>query len=105
MADPTSLMSASSRLMTSSSGFAERNWKPRRRFRSSPRELERAQRLSVFERRLTSAHEIALLFELRRAPFLQILLDALDSAFGDAEIREDQFVFHRLRVARGIDRA
>ena len=68
-------------------------------------EFKRAKRLAVFERRLTSAHQIAFFFELGGAPFLQILLDALDPAFGDAEVREDQFVFHRLRIARGIDRA
>ena len=68
-------------------------------------ELERAQRLAVFERRLAALHQIAFLLELGGAPLLQILLDALEPAFGDAEVREDQFVFHRLRVARGIDRA
>ena len=86
--------------MTSSSGLAERNWKPRSRFRSSPVELQRAQRLALFERVLAALHQIAFLLELRRAALLQILLDALEAPLGDAEVGEDQLVFHRLRVAR-----
>ena len=67
-------------------------------------EVERAQRLAVLERRLDGRDDVALAFELGRPRFLQILDEALQPAFGDAEVREDQLVFHRLRVARRIDR-
>ena len=46
-----------------------------------------------------------LLLELARARFLQILFDSLEATFGDAEISEQQLVFHRLRVTRGIHRS
>ena len=89
-----------------SSGFAERNWKPRSRFRSSPCRVQRAQRLPVFERGLAAPHDhVALTFELGGLRFLQILLEALEPALGDAKVRQDQLVFHRLRVARGIHRS
>ena len=55
--------------------------------------------------RPAALHEIALLLELRRASLLQILLEPLEPPLGDAEVGEDQLVFHRLRVARRIDRA
>ncbi len=69
------------------------------------REFERAQWLSVLERRLTAPHQIALLLELRRASLFQILFDAFEPAFGDSEIRQNQLVFHRLRITGGVDRA
>ena len=48
---------------------------------------------------------VALAFELGRAALLQVLLEPLEPPLGDAEVGEDQLVFHRLRVARRIDRA
>ena len=59
----------------------------------------------MLERVLASLHEVALLLELRGFTLLEILLDAFEPALGDAEVREDQLVLHRLRIARGIDRA
>ena len=67
-------------------------------------EIERAQRPSVFERRAAERDDVALALELGRAALLQILLEPFEPALGDAEVREDQLVFHRLRVARRIDR-
>ena len=98
-------MSDSSTLMTSSSGLAERNWKPRRRLRSSPVSCSARSGCAALERALAALDQIALLLELRRAALLQILVESFEAPLGDAEIREDQLVFHRLRVARGIDRA
>ena len=95
---------ASSRLRTISSGLAERNWKPRSRLRSSPCKIERAERTSVFERRAAERHDVALAFEIGRPALLQILLEPFEPPFGDAEVREDQLVFHRLRVASRVDR-
>ena len=48
---------------------------------------------------------VALAFEVGGAGLLEILLQPLQTALCDAEVREDQLVFHRLRVARRIDRA
>ena len=58
---------ASSRLSTSSSGLAERNWKPRSRFAIVAREVERAQRRAVLERGLAAQQDLLLLLELRGA--------------------------------------
>ncbi len=68
-------------------------------------QLQRAQRLAFLECRLAALHQLALLLELRRTTLLQILLEPLETPFDDDEVREDQLVFHRLRVARRIDRA
>ena len=68
-------------------------------------QLQRAQRLAFFECGLAALHQIALLLELGRTALLQIFLEALEPPFDDAEVREDQLVLHRLRVARRIDRA
>jgi hypothetical protein len=68
-------------------------------------ERQRAQRTPLFERRLALLHDVAFPFELRRSALLQIAFDALETPLGDAKVGEDQFVFHRLRVARGIDGA
>ena len=68
-------------------------------------EIERAQRPALLERRPAEREHVALAFELGGAALLQILLEPLEPALGDAEVREDQLVFHRLRVARRIDRA
>ena len=67
-------------------------------------EFQRAQRLALFERLLAPLHQVALLLEFGRASLLQILLDAFEPPLGDAEVGEDQLVFHRLGVARRIDR-
>ena len=68
-------------------------------------ERQRAQRPALFERGLALLHDVALLLELRRSSLLQIALDALEPPLGDAEVGEEQLVFHRLRVARRIHRA
>ena len=69
-------------------------------------EAERAQRLAVLERGLAArASRSRLLLELGGLVLLEILLDPLEPPFDDAEVGEDQFVFHRLRVARRIDRS
>src|SRR6185436_4169540 len=62
-------------------------------------ELQRTQWRSMFERVLAALDEIAFLVEFRGLALLQVFLDALQSALRDAEVREDQFVLHRLRVA------
>ena len=71
-----------------------------------PAESERAQRSCPLRapRGRRRAHR-ARARAPRYAHFLEIFLEPLETAFRDAEIREDQFVLHRLRVARGIDRA
>ena len=68
-------------------------------------EAQRPQRLAVLERILAAKNEVALLLELRRLVLLQILLEPLEAALDDAEVGEDQLVFHRLRIARRIDAA
>ncbi len=80
----------SSRLMTISSGFAERNWNPRP---------------AVFEGGLAEKNHVTLALELGGAVLLQIFFEALEPALDDPEVRENQLVFHRLRIARGIDGA
>ena len=50
----------------------------------------------------TGAVALCATIELRRLALLLILLDAFETALSDAEIREDQLVFHRLRVARRV---
>ena len=52
--------------------------------------------------RCTSSRSSSSSADLR---LLQIFLDAFQTAFRDAEIREDQLIFHRLRVARRIHRS
>src|SRR6266511_4110904 len=74
MSSPTSATSFSSRLITRSSGLAERNWKRR----------------AVLERVLASLHKVALPFELRGFTPLEILLDAFEPALRDAKVRENQ---------------
>src|SRR5882672_9271352 len=69
------------------------------------RELQRAKRRAVLERVLASLDQLALLLQLRGFPSFQVLLDPLEPTFREAEVRQNQLVFHRLRVARGIDRA
>ena len=68
---PTSATSASSRLITTSSGLADSNWKPRSRFRSSPARFERPQRRAVFERVLAAREQVAFLLEVGRLGFLR----------------------------------
>ena len=95
--------SASSRLSTISRGLAERNWKPRSSFRSSPDHLEAAQRRAVLERGAAALEQVALALELRRAPLLQVALDPFKAFLDHAEIRQDQLVLHRLRVGIRTD--
>ena len=68
-------------------------------------QLQRAQRLAFFECGLAALHQIPFLLELGGTALLQIFLEALEPPFNDAEVSEDQLVFHRLGVARRIDRA
>jgi hypothetical protein len=95
--------------MTSSNGFGGEELKSAQQLQVGTGELQRAQGLPLLERSTAALHEIALSVgaDLEVGPYtlLQILLDALETALGDAEIGEDQLVLHRLRVARGIDRA
>ncbi len=96
--------SASSMLMTSSSGLADRNWKPRRRLRSSPaRPSVRSGVPSSSARRHASSVSCSF-FSSGGRGLLEVLLEPIEPAFDDTEVREDQFVLHRLRVAGGIDR-
>src|ERR671931_33336 len=52
-------------------------------------QLQRAQRPALLERRLAPLDQVALLLELGRARFLQILRDTLEPSLEHAEIRED----------------
>ena len=79
--------------------------KPAQQLQVGTGQSQRPQRLALFKRRATALDEVALLFELGRLPLLQILFDPLEPPLGHAEVCEDEFVFHRLRVARRIDRA
>jgi hypothetical protein len=96
--EPTSDRSAQKRLRREKLEAA----KP---FQIVAREFQRAQRTPFFECRLAAVNEIALPFLFCRPALLQILVDALEPPLGNAEIREDQFVLHGLRVACGVDRA
>src|SRR5262249_30705052 len=64
---------------------------------------ERSQRTSLLERRRAEGNDVALAFEIDRLRLLQIFLEPFQPTFCDAEIREDELVLHRLRVARRID--
>ena len=68
-------------------------------------QTQRTQWLAVFECRLAALHQLAFFVELGGATLLQIFFESLESPFNDHEVGEDQLVFHRLCVARGIDRA
>ena len=86
-----------------SSGLADRNWNPRKRFRSSPFSSSARSGLPA-----SSAAQTVIrsrLSEIGGARLFQILFEPLEASLGDDEIREDQFVFHGLRIARRIDRA
>ena len=69
------------------------------------REAERSQRLPVLERGAAPHQQILFLVQVRRLVLLEVLLHALEPAFDDAEVGEDQLVFHRLGIARRVDRA
>jgi hypothetical protein len=67
-------------------------------------EIERAQRLSVFEGRPAPLQDVLLLFEFRvAARLLQIALETLEAPFDDAKVGKDQLVLHRAHVTRRID--
>ena len=68
-------------------------------------EVQRTERPAVFECLAANREDVALAFELRRAGFPEVALEAFEPPLGDAKVREDQLVFHRLGVACGIDRA
>ena len=68
-------------------------------------QIQRAERPALFERGAAERDHVALAFEFRGPAFLQIFLEPLEASLGDAEVRKDQLVFHRLGVARRIDRA
>ena len=68
-------------------------------------QIERAQRLRLFERGLADLDDVALALQIRRPHFLQILVETFEASFGDAEVRKDQLVFHRLRISRRVDRS
>jgi hypothetical protein len=85
-----------------SSGFAERNWKPRRRRASSGGSAR--SRSAFLEQRPAPLKDFLFLLELgRRAGLLHVALQPFQPAFDDPEIREDDLVFHRTHIARGID--
>ena len=70
------------------------------------RQLQVAQRLALLEQRAAALQDLLFLLQLRRgAGFLQISLEPFEPPLDDAEVREDDFVFHRPHVARGIDGA
>ena len=66
-------------------------------------EIQRAQRPSFFERGLARDQYVAFALQIGGPILLEIFFEPLQPPLGDAEIREDQFVFHRLRVACGVD--
>ena len=68
-------------------------------------EAERAQRLAVLERRPCSAGSGRAPSRGRRTCSSSDPSRAARAALDDAEVGEDQLVFHRLRVARRIDRS
>ena len=65
--------------------------------------IERAEGLSFLERSAATLNEVAFFLQFRGLAFLQVPLDSLQAPFGDAEIREDQLVFHGLRIARRVN--
>ncbi len=85
-------------------GLCGQELKPAEPFLVLPLQIERAQRASLLERRAAEGEHVALAFEVGRAALLQILLQPLQPALGHAEVGEDQLVFHRLSIARRIDR-
>ena len=67
-------------------------------------QVQRPERAAVLERRATQGHHVAFALEIGGAVLLQILFDPLESTLGHAQVGQDQLVFHRLCVARRIDR-
>ena len=67
-------------------------------------QVERAQRRPVFERVLAARQQIAFLLEVGRLGFLQVLVEPLEPSFDHAKVGQNQLVFHRLRIARRVDR-
>ena len=84
--------------------MAERNWKPRSRFRSSPASCSARSGVPCSSASLQRCTRSRSFSSSADFALLEILLDALEPALGDAEVRENQLVLHRLRIARGIDR-
>ena len=87
-----------------SSGLAERNWKPRRRRASSGGSSRSRSGLPSSSSVAALLEDLLFLLELRRrAGFLQVALEPLETPLDHPEVREDDLVLHRPHVARGID--
>ena len=74
-------------------------------FRVVRGELERAQGPAGFERLAATLQDLLLLAQLRGVGLLDVALEPFQPPFDDAEIGEDDLVFHRPHVARRVDRA
>ena len=98
-------MSASSRLITTSSGLAERNRKPRRVLAALDSNGNAPNRCTTFERVATRLECAQLQLEVHRRTLLHVAPDPLDSPLCHPKVGQDEFVFHRPRVARSIDAA
>ena len=62
-------------------------------------QIERAQRPPVLERLPAHDQDVALALKISGTGLLQVLLDPFQPAFGHAEIRQNQLVLHRPRIA------
>ena len=67
-------------------------------------ELKRPERTSGFERGAALFEHVLLAFQVGvRGRLLRVALEAFEAPFDDAQVREDDFLFHRAHIARGID--
>ena len=67
-------------------------------------ELKCPERTPGFERRAALFEHVLLAFQVGvRGRLLRVALEAFEAPFDDAQVREDDFLFHRAHVARGID--
>ena len=85
--------------------FSRQELKSAQPLRVVAAEIERAQRTSFFERRAASKENLLFLPQIGVVALLQIPFEALEAAFDDAKVREDDLIFHRAHIARGIDRS
>jgi hypothetical protein len=68
-----------------------------------PFEIERTKGSALFERCPAHREDVPLAFELRCSPLFEILLQTFETAFGHSKVRQDQLVFHCLRIPCGVD--
>ena len=68
-------------------------------------QVQRAERTSVFESCPALCKNCLFALQIGRFSLLQIFVDALEPPLRQPEVRENQFVFHRLRVTRRIHRS